>query len=100
MEKFNSDKLYHLNKSSEDLIYLLSPEIGDPHNQELFYRISGSQIKFNSRLKEKEIQLQGEFIPALEECLKKIREEYELVIKKNPGVSPARLDFDLAKIFH
>jgi hypothetical protein len=71
MKKTNTlspEKLYRLNKTNQELVQLLSPEINASH-QELFYKKSGDQKKFNKELKNKSIDLLNkETYPELEEA--------------------------------
>src|SRR5688572_26333379 len=95
-----AEKLYKINKSNEDLIQLLSPEI-TPSNQELFYKKSGDQNKFNTELRNKGIDLSNnEIFPELDDCLNMIQQEINELFKKNMDVKKSRLDLDIAKIFH
>ncbi|MBK7376913.1 MAG: hypothetical protein IPJ02_15610 [Chitinophagaceae bacterium] len=94
------EKLYRINKNNEDLIQLLSPEI-TASNQELFYKKSGDQNKFNKELRNKGIDLiNGEKYPELENSLTNIRQEIIILLKNNSDIKRPRLDLDMAKIFH
>ena len=96
----NPDKLYRLNKTNQELVQLLSPEI-NAANQELFYKKSGDQKKFNTELKNKSIDLRNEeTYSELEEALYKIQFSISDLLKKSNEEKKTRLDFDIAKIFH
>lgn len=99
MSTLNPDILYHFNKTNQELVQLLSPDIG-VFNQELFYRKSKSQQTFNSELKNRGIELQGEKYPELEDKLNIIQDELDELLKKHKDIKKTRLDFDIAKIFH
>lgn len=99
MSKLNPDKLYHFNKTNQELVHLLSPDIG-VFNQELFYRKSKNQETFNNELKNKGIEFKGENYPELEEKLQIIQAELDELLKEHKEIRKTRLDFDIAKIFH
>lgn len=100
MKTLNPDKLYRINKSNEELIQLLSPEITFS-NQELFYRKSGDQGKFNKDLRSKGIGLINEDkYPELDECIENIQQEIDALLKRSSDTKKSRLDLDIAKIFH
>lgn len=99
MSKLNPDKLYHFNKTNQELVHLLSPDIG-VFNQELFYRKSKNQETFNNELKNKGIEFKGENYPKLEEKLHIIQAELDELLKEHKEIRKTRLDFDIAKIFH
>lgn len=99
-KKFDSEKLYRINKSNEELIQLLSPEI-TVSNQELFYKKSGQQNTFNKELNNKGIYRSNKMAyPELDDCLEKIQQELDILFKQNIGIKKSRLDLDVAKIFH
>ena len=100
MKKLNPEKLYHINKTNDELIQLLSPEITFS-NQELFYKKSGDQHKFNRDLKSKGIDfVNEEKYSELDDALEKIQQELNYLLKTNTDTKKTRLDLDIAKILH
>jgi len=99
MRTLNPDKLYHFNKTNQELVVLLSPDIG-VYNKQLFYKESKSQIKFNNELKKNNIELQQGNYTELDDSLNQINKELDDLLKKQKGIKKTRLDFDIAKIFH
>jgi len=96
----NPEKLYHINKSSEELIQLLSPEI-IISNQELFYKKSNDQRKFNRELFNKGVNLNKEHsYSELDEVLANIQLAIDDLLKQNRELKKTKLDLDIAKIFH
>src|SRR5688572_521770 len=94
------EKLYKINKTNQDLIQILSPEINIT-NQELFYKKSEDQDNFTKELKNRGIELlKKEKYPDLEDCIAKSWEELKKLLKDHKDVKKTRLDFDIAKIIH
>lgn len=99
MSTLNADKLYHFNKTNQELVRHLSPDI-TVLNQELFYGKSKNQQIFNNELKNRGIELHGEKYPELEERLHIIQDELKELLKEHKDIKKTKLDFDIAKIFH
>lgn len=99
MKKLDPKKLYHLNKSTSDLVQLLSPDI-NPTNIPVFNSKSGTQRIFNNELNNKGIDLKGNQYPELEDALNRIREQFAELKKEFKDVKRTKLDFNVAKIFH
>jgi hypothetical protein len=94
------EKLYEINKTNQDIIQLLSPEINIT-NQELFYKKSSDQDVFTKELRNRGIEAsKKEKYPELEDCIGKCWQQLEKLLKENKEVRRTRLDFDIAKIFH
>lgn len=98
MSTLNPDILYHFNKTNQELVQLLSPDIG-VFNQELFYRKSKSQQTFNSELKNRGIELQGEKYPELEDKLNIIQDELDELLKKHKDIRRQGLTLILLRFF-
>lgn len=96
----NPENLYRINKSNQELIQLLSPEI-IPANIELFHRISQNQATFNNVLRNKGIgPLSDKEYPELDDRLKKVENLLSKLYDDHKNIKKSKLDLDVAKIFH